>query len=338
MAKEVLTETSLIDYQILFITIFFVILVGGLLGTPYVLSFVNFLELLLANLLWFVGIPIGIAATGFFLGWISKKNAVEYTPVDHEFSPRQYTIQEFQRLERNHNREYSRAVSTPTFWHYFNPIILIILIAGIRLDIAQIELVLGMRIVYLYTFLLSLIFASSTFGAWRATSNEASADLNLRLIRETASLAKQQKGVAGVLNLSIVIDRAEMGNVEIYTDPRVLFRIRGIPEHSFVETWSEEVGSANRLYAKLLGSKDKPSTAFWWHHRDRYFQKSIAGWEDSKYVRSPLSGVHDEICVKDVDMLTKSAISLLCLEWTRTRGTNEELNKILQEFDVNIDR
>jgi hypothetical protein len=338
MSTEVLTEKSLIDYQILFTTIFFVILVGGLLGTPYVLSFVSFVELLLTNLLWFVGMPVGIAAIGFFLGWISKKNAVEYSPIDCEFSPEQYTIQQFERLEHDHNREYSRAVSTPTFWHYFNPIILIVLIAGVRIGMAQIESILGIRVSYLYTLLLFLTFASSAFGAWKATSNEASADLNLKLVRETASLAKQQKCITGVQNLSIVIDRAEMGNIEIYQDPRVLFRIQGILEHSFVETWSEEAGSANRLYAKLLSSKDRSSTAFWWHHRDRSFQKSVAGEENSKYVRSPLPEAHEEIGVKDVNILTKSAISLLCLEWIRTRGDNEELTKILQEFHVNIDR
>ncbi|TFG11831.1 hypothetical protein EU537_11270 [Candidatus Thorarchaeota archaeon] len=334
MSEQVMTKKPITGYQILFITISFVTLVGSILATQLVMSMLSSLELILVHILWFLGIPVGLSTIGFLLGWKSKKNAVEYSPIDNEFSPKQYTIQEVQQLEHNHQSKYSRAVSTPTFWHYFNPILLIVLIIGVRLGVTQIETMLGIGISYIYTLLLTLIFASSTFGAWRATSNEASADLNLRMIRETVSLAKQQEKIAGVRNIRIVIDRAKPGNVELYKDPRVLFRIQGISDHSFVETWSEEVGSANRLYAKLLPFKEEPAVAFWWHFRDRYFQKSLADEGDSKYVKSPLSEADNEIGVKDVDILTKSAIALLCLEWIQTRGNNEELTKILQRFDV----
>jgi hypothetical protein len=285
----------------------------------------------------YVGLPIFIASFGYYYGWNFKVKVVEYNAPEWEFEPVQLTIDDASMLPKNHNKENSRLVAQGNYWMFFVPIIILVFISALPVyayyeDSSIIQyssLLLGISF--------AILFANTIFTGFRSTSNQASSDFTLPLIRETIKLAKIQDSVPGVANIRVVLDKAESGGLAVYRLPRILLRIKGIEAESYVESWTDDLGAITKVLSRLYEKDDNPQTVWWWIAEDRNFRKYVGAGQEGYYVKNPVVSNIAFPGVKDTRLVTENSIALIVREYLKFGNESEELSTILKELNAEID-
>ena len=282
----------------------------------------------------FLGLPVAIASISFYMGWRQKKDIVGYNAPDWELKPVQMTIEDARSLPHEYNRKYSRLVANSNFWLFFTPTLLIILIMALPLYSIYEDDGLSGFIPVLNALLLVVLFSVTLLGAFRATSNSASADFTLPLIREAVRLADLQGKVAGVCQVQVVIDKGKDGELEIYDNPRVVIRVKGLEDDAYVESWSDDLKAVTKVLCRLFEKDGKPQVVWWWISTDRNFRKFIYPDEEGYYVKNPVRTNVSNPGVQDVVLVTENAIALIVKEYLQTRAESAGLHSLLEQLNV----
>ena len=332
MSNDLVTNYSLMKSYVLFILGFVLYSLGGyFVAQNYLPS--GTIDILLVTL-WFLGLPCLAAVMSYYIGWHSKKSAIDYEPPVWEFQPIQMKIEETKSLVKTHNRSFSRLVAVGNFWFFFAPIGVILFLSFLPLYNFYENSWLEVYIPLLYVVGLDLIHLISVYGAWSSTSNAASNDFNLPHLREALKLASIQSKVPGVSHIRIVMEQAKTNEFSIYRSPRVVVRLRDIERDGYIETWSDELGAVSRKLVRLYLPDDKGEILWWWLSDDRIFRKYNEENQDGYYVRNPVPSRVKELGVKDIRLLMENASALLLLDWLNARGENESVIGILNELGV----
>lgn len=286
---------------------------------------------------WFFLVPLATSSIGFAIGWKGKKDAVDYTGRRWDFDPKQYGIEELDSLLKGYSRSYSRLISDSQFWHFFVPVLLILATLAVPLYSFFYMTWLVAYVDEVTALLLVTIFAVSSYGGFRATSNDASEDFKIPPIRENLDLARTQGDTPGVSQVRIVLDTAQHKDLVVYRVPRVLVRIRGIEEHAYIESLTEELGAVSSIFCRLLSTDDTPAVDWWWTSRDRLFRKHIGGEDEGYYVKLPVPTNKEKLGVKDVSELTANAVALVVIESINRDIASDECRDILRRLDVPAD-
>ncbi|MHA1637024.1 MAG: hypothetical protein ACTSUB_03315 [Candidatus Thorarchaeota archaeon] len=282
----------------------------------------------------FLGLPLFILGTGFYLGWKVKRSAITYNPPEWQFKPIQFELDEAKKVVREHNKKYSRLVALPNYWYYFLPIVTIIVLLSIPLyDHLEYFSLLSM---YPLIFPLGLLFlyAITYLGGWRSSSTPASDDFNLVLIRETMILGKNQSKVPGISQVRFVIDAAEHDGHVVYRDPRIILRINGIESSAYIETWTQDKYALERMYVRLKEDGAHQEVIWWFLSHDRNFKKFDGEDRYGYYSKIPVKSRIRELGVRDVRLVTMNAVAIIIMEWNRTRGDIEGFSQILSDLGV----
>ena len=282
----------------------------------------------------FLGLPVVVAFMSSYMGWRQKKGIVEYNAPDWDLKPVQMTIEDARSLTREYNRKYSRLVANSNFWSFFIPILLIILIMALPLYSFHEDVGLSGYIPLLNAVYLVVLFSVTLVGAFRATSNSASADFTLPLVREVVRLADLQGRVAGVCQVRVVLDKAENGDLEVYDNPRVVIRIRELETEAYVESWSDDLKAVTKVLCRLFEKDGKPQVVWWWISTDRNFRKFVHPDDEGYYVKNPVKTNVGSPGVQDVVLVTENAVALIVKEYLQTRGESAELRSLLEQLNV----
>ena len=285
-------------------------------------------------LLFFIGLPIIVTALGFYIGWYGKRTTIEYTDPTWPVEPVQMTIDDAIALVRNNKRKYWRLVSNSSYWTFFIPIGLILFLSGYPVYIfIETPNLAGFESL-IFALALALVYVVSSIGALLATSNSATEDFDILLVREALDLAKTQEKVPGLSQVRVVFDKGEIDGYEMYESPRVVARITGIEKDAYIESWSEDLHTVTRVLCRLHKSSKNPQIVWWWMSRDRNFRKFIDTDEKGYYVQLPVQSGVKYPGVKDVSIVLENAVAILILEWMKNHGQNEDLTGILKELNV----
>ena len=288
----------------------------------------------IAVLLFFVCVPVIITSLGFYIGWYGKRSAIEYTDPTWTVEPVQMTIDDANALVKRNKRENWRMVSNSSYWTFFIPIGLLLFMAGLPVYIFFETPNLAGLDSWIFALAFSLSYAVASTGALLASSNIASEDFDILLVREAITLAKAQEKVPGLSHVRVVFDKGEIDGFETYESPRVVSRITGIEKDAYIESWAEDLNTVTRVLCRLQKSDNNPQVVWWWMSRDRNFRKFIDTDEKGYYVRLPVQSKVKNPGVKDVTAVLKNAVAILILEWLQTHGENEALSGILKELDA----
>ena len=289
---------------------------------------------LVLTLFWFFILPFGVSFLDFYLSWKFKRGNLDYQPPNWEFSAVQLKIDEAKRLPKEYNRKFTRLVAVPNYWFYFLPIVIIVASISLPMYSFFIDPLLNAQIPIIFSFLLSSLHLISFWGGWRSTSCKASGDFTLPLIREAVKLAQTQSNVAGISHTRIVFDKAEETGLEVFRNPRVVSRIQGLEEESYIESSTEELGSVLRVLVRSYEKDDVPEIIWWWTSRDRNFRKYVGDNKEGYYVKNPVPSRVHELGVKDVRLIFENSVALLALERIRLMGPNDELSSILSSLGI----
>jgi hypothetical protein len=184
----------------------------------------------------------------------------------------------------------------------------------------------------MFSLSLGLSFAVSSVGALRASSNSASEDFTILLVRETIKLAKTQQDIPGLTNVRIILDKAEKDGYTVYDAPRVVSRVSGIEREGYIESWTEELGVINRVLCRLYKSEDHPEVVWWWFSEDRYFRKYADQDKTGYYVKYPIKYKSGNPGVKDARKVVANAVAIMIQEWIHTRGARDDFSVFLEKL------
>ncbi len=329
---ELITYRPMTQYNVVFIL---GTILSFLIGFFHVPLFMPVLDWDWVSILGiFVGLPVLIASLAYYYGWNFKVNVVEYNAPEWDFEPVQLTIDDARNLPKDFNKENSRLVSQGNYWMFFTPIIILVLIAAFPTYAFFEDSTITQYTAITMGFLFATLFAGTLFTGLRTTSNAASADFTLPLIREAIRLAKTQEKVFGVANIRIVFDKAESGEYTIYRQPRILLRIKGLENESYIESWTDDLGAITKVLCRLYEKDDNPQIVWWWVSEDRNFRKYIAADRDGYYVKNPVKSNINFPGVKDTRLVTENSIALIVKEYLKTRNESDELRTILKEINA----
>ncbi len=286
----------------------------------------------LVILSWFFVLPVCISIVGFGIGWLSKRRCIVYTPPDWDFRLQMLDIDEAAGLQRAHNREYWRMVADSTFWNYYIPVVLVVLSAMTPpLFTEYSSLIVLLPVVTAVNFV--LLFLTSLVGGFRSTSNQASKDFTIRLLREAIYLAREQQKIEALSVVRVAVEMAQDGGLRVYRHPRVIAKISGIEEHATIESWSDEMGALCKIHCVLYPEDETQRVDWWWKAGEEAFFKHMTG-RDGYYVKSPLPFKRDELSVKDIQYLTRNAILLIVMEMIHRGVTDKHLEDIKNQLLV----
>ncbi|RDE17331.1 MAG: hypothetical protein C4K49_03375 [Candidatus Thorarchaeota archaeon] len=286
------------------------------------------------GLAWFIVVAMYAAVVGFCIGWKTKKSTVIYVAPQWQFEPLQLKADECRKLVREHNRQFRRLVAASSFWHFYIPIPLILANISLPYDGSFLYPALSPFIPLLSSLILLGVHATTTYGGFSATSNAASPDFTLPLIREAVWVASVQSKIPNISNVRVLIDRAQSGNFVVYRNPRVIARIAGLESDAYIESWSGELRAVSRVLCRLSGYASSGVTTWLWDSRDRNFIKSTALDKEGYYVRNPVPSRVHELGVKDVLLITQNAVALILIEYSATRGEDPRINDMLEVLGV----
>jgi hypothetical protein len=290
---------------------------------------------LIVALLIFLCLPIIMMFLGFYLGWRAKSNSVEYSPPEWNYQPTSFPLDECPKRMREYNKQYSRVVAYSNFWFFFLPPILVIAAFGLAYYSFRTDSSLEIYIPLLFPIILFLTFLISEYGSYRASSNDASQDFTLPLVREAIDLAKTQSNIAGISKIHVVLDQASVDDSHVFKNPRVVARVRGIEKDAYIESYTEDIGAIERVLIRLF-SPDAKQVVWWWLSRERIFRKFVGDDKDGYYVQNPVPTKYKELGVKDVKLVIQNAVALILIEWIKTHGRDNEKEEILTELGVGI--
>ncbi|MFW9787190.1 MAG: hypothetical protein ACFFE2_09590 [Candidatus Thorarchaeota archaeon] len=285
-------------------------------------------------LLFFIGLPVLVAALGFYIGWYGKRNAVEYTDPTWTVAPVQMTIDDAEALVKRHRRRYWRLVSNSNYWTFFIPIGLLLFMAALPVYLVIEQPTLNGLDYWMFAVSLALVYAVASIGSLLATSNDASEDFNMLLVREAITLAKAQEQIPGLSQVRVVFDKGEIDSYEMYESPRVVSRIVGIEKDAYIESWAEDLHAVNRVLCRLRESDGTPQVVWWWVSTDRNFRKFVGTDEKGYYVQLPVKSKVKRLGVKDIVAVFQNAVAITILEWLRIHGEKEELFEILMQLNA----
>ncbi len=288
------------------------------------------------SLYLFIGvcIPFFLSFLGYYLSWRAKRTNIEYHPFKWKFETIPLRLEDAGRLSRAYRKKYGRIVAVPYLWYYYTPIILTIILIIFPFYTIFVDSTFRSFVPLSYILLTNLIFTVSVLGGWRSTSTEASHDFRLPLLHETLKLAHTQSKVEGISHVRIVLEKAEHQGYVVYRNPRVVIRVSGIEKGSYIESWTEEFGSVDKMMIRILESDERPEVVWWWQNLDRWFRKYIGESDESYYVKNPVPSNIEELGVKDVRLVTQNAVAILILEWLKVREPHEHLLEILDALGV----
>jgi hypothetical protein len=290
----------------------------------------------IALLISFIGLPVLITGLGFYLGWYGKKSAIEYTDPTWNLEPVQMTIDDAKTLVKRNNRQNWKMVSNSSYWTFFIPIALLLFMAGLPVyTFFETSILAGLES-WVFALALALSYGISSIGALLASSNIATEDFDMLLVREAITLAKAQEKVHGLSNVRVVFDKGVIDEYEMYESPRVVSRITGIEKDAYIESWSEDLNAVTRVLCRLHESGEIPQVVWWWMSRDRNFRKFVGTDEKGYYVQLPVPFAGSDLGVKDITAVFENAVAILILEWLRTRGENKALSGILKELNASL--
>ena len=332
---ELVTYRPMIQYKAIFASGTILGFLAGFFLGPMFIPSVDWDWLSILGM--YVGLPILIASFGYYYGWNFKVNVVQYNSPEWDYEPVQLSIDEACKLPKEHNKENFRLVAQGNYWMFLTPIIILVFISAIPVyayfedsSIVQYSsLLLGISFAFL--------FANTIFTGFRSTSNVASSDFTLPLIRETIKLAKIQDSIAGVANIRVVLDKAESGGHTIYKLPRILLRIKGIESESYVESWTDDLGAITRVLCRLYEKDNNPQTVWWWISEDRNFRKYVGPSQEGYYVKNPVKSNIAFPGVKDARLVTENSIALIVKEYLKFGYESEDLRTILKELNAEND-
>ena len=282
----------------------------------------------------FVGLPILLSSLSYYYGWNFKVNVVEYNAPEWDFESVQLTIDDARSLPKRFNKENSRLVADGNYWMFFIPIIILMFIAAF-----PVYAVFEDPTIVQYTSItmgisFAILFAVTLFTGFKSTSNTASADFTLPLIREIIRLAKIQNTVHGVANIRVVLNKAVSGDFAVYKEPRVLLRIKGLESEGYVESHTDDLGAITKVLCRLYENDDNPQVVWWWVSEDRNFRKFVGSSRYGYYVKNPVQSNITFPGVKDASLVTKNSIALMVKEYLKTRDGSEELRPIIKELNA----
>lgn len=332
---ELVTYKPMIQYNTAFaLGTILSFLVGFFLGPIFIPS-VNWDWLTILGM--YVGLPIFIASFGYYYGWNFKVNVVEYNAPEWDYEPVQLTIDDASKLPKKHNKENYRLVAQGNYWMFFIPIVVLVFIAAIPVYAFIEDSTIVQYSSLLLGFSFAFLFANTIFTGFRSTSNKASPDFTLPLIRETLRLAKIQDSVPGVANIRVVLDKAEVGDLAIYQRPRILLRIKGLQDQSYVESWTDDLGAITKVLCRLYEKDGNPQVVWWWIAEDRNFRKFAGDDQGGYYVKNPVQSNIAFPGVKDARLVTENSIALIVKEYLKFGNESEELRTILKELKAEND-
>ncbi len=279
----------------------------------------------------FLGIPLYTAIAGFCLGWKAKKSAVNHSRPDWRFETVQLKTEECGSLVKDYVKRYGRMVPLSRFWYFHVPVILIVLELSLPYYSFFMNRAIAPWIQTLSVVIVLCIDIVSFYGAYRATSNSASPDFRLPLIREALWVARLQHSVPNVSSVRIVMEKGRSGDFSVYRNPRVILRFSGFENEAYVESASEELKSLSKVVCVLRGPDGSWGTSWLWDSGDRNFLKQTLDDRDGYYVRNPIPSRIRELGVKDVRLVTKNAIALILLEYVR-----KEVNGSLAKQELRL--
>ncbi|TFG07797.1 hypothetical protein EU538_08240 [Candidatus Thorarchaeota archaeon] len=286
--------------------------IGGYFLSPF---FAPQSELnLIGVVFWFFLVPLGMSSLGFGIGWKAKKDAVDYTGRQWEFEVKQCTIEECRAIFREYRKRFPRLLSDSQFWHFYIPVVLMLATLAVPLYAFFYMTWLGPYVNEATAALFVANFGVSSYGGFRATSNEASDDFGIPLIRESLKLARTQEKTPGISHVRILLDRAQADGLSVYRTPRVLLRIDTMEKIAYIESLTEELGAVSSIFCRLFSTEDTPEINWWWTSRDRHFRKYIQADDEEYYVKLPVPTTKERLGVKDVPELTANAVALVIIE------------------------
>ncbi|MFQ5833625.1 MAG: hypothetical protein ACE5H4_13035 [Candidatus Thorarchaeota archaeon] len=331
MTESPVKHRSILPYAILLV----LLLVGNtMVGLAMGLNHLPLpFDIWVTTLLYLV-FPILSTVAAFAVGYRAKKVSVEYDAPEWDYKPAQFSMEDVQKLVRDHHRKYPRLESRSNYWFFHLPIIIIILIYALPfyisfldysiLPIAQLILPVGLAI--------NSIVAA--VGAFLAASNDASQDFTLPLIREALWLAREQSKARGVSQIRVIMDQAEVGDFKVFRNPRVILRAAGFEKNGYIESWSEDLKSITRLLCRLNEAGNHGQVIWWWQSQNRNFRKYTSSDDEGYYVRTPVPSLFKELGVRDVVEVTENAIAILLLEMALLKGETNKLRFLLSELGV----
>jgi hypothetical protein len=285
-------------------------------------------------LLFYLGFPTLSTTYAYFVGWYTKKTTVEYNPPDWDFKPVQMKLEEVPDMIKEYHAEYRGLEARSNYWTYHLPLIVIMILFSIPfylsfvdssvLPIAQLLFLLGL--------ILNQVVAS--IGAFYATSNDASKDFALPLIREALWLGNVQSKTPGISQIRLVMDKAVHEGFRIYREPRIVMRIAGFEHDAYIESWSEDLRAIERVLCRLHEGDEHGQVVWWWISRDRNFRKYTDAEDTGYYVRLPVPSHFKELSVRDVRLVTENAVAIILLEILRLRGESTEVASLLSALGV----
>jgi hypothetical protein len=181
---------------------------------------------------------------------------------------------------------------------------------------------------------LILNHAIASIGAFFATSNGASEDFALPLIREALWLGNVQSKTPGISQIRLVLDKAVHEGFRIYREPRIVMRIAGFEHDAYIESWSEDLRALARVLCRLHASEGHGQVVWWWISSDRNFRKYTDAEDTGYYVRLPVPSHFKELSVRDVRLVTENAVAIILLEISRLRGESNEITSHLAKLGV----
>jgi hypothetical protein len=275
-------------------------------------------------LLYFLAVPLYAAIAGWGFGRKAKKSIVWYSRPQWEFQTIELTTEECGTLSRDYAKQYRAMVPVSKFWYFYLPVVLIVICMSLPYYSFFLNRTVTPLIPIVWVLTVSSIHVISFYGAFGATSNSASRDFRLPLIREALWLARLQRAVANVSSVRIAMDKGRSGDFTVYSSPRVIVHISGYENEANIESASEELGSLSRVLCVLWGPDNSWGISWLWDSRDRNFMKRTPDDKEGYYVRNPVPSRVRELGVKDVRLVTENAIALVLSEYSR-RGVSSSL-------------
>ncbi|MFW9846834.1 MAG: hypothetical protein ACFFD6_08810 [Candidatus Thorarchaeota archaeon] len=285
----------------------------------------------------FFAVPCLTLMFAYFIGWFAKKRIVEYNPPKWHFESVQFKLNDVPEMLREYHRTFWRLEARSNYWIYHLPIFMVVILLGFPIYVSQIDPGALNLLPFLYP--LGLIFnhCLASVGAFFATSNSASEDFALPLIREALWLGKEQSKTKGISQVRLVMDKAEEGGLRVYRDPRIIMRIKGFEQDAYIESWSEDLRAITRMLCRLYEGENHGQVVWWWVARDRNFRKYAEPDDKGYYVKLPVKSQFKELGVRDVRLVTDNGIAILLLEIARLRGKSDALTSLLSQLGIDSD-
>ena len=334
MTEEQIIYKSIRIHQILSIIFVIALLPLGLFISGYIFpSYSNNLFILLVV---YLVLPLIVTMIGVIIG-SDAKGQIEYKYPQWDFQPMQYEIDDAARIERKHLIQFIRLAPNGHFLLFYFPLLILIGLLTFPLYSLEMAPQLTSYVTPVFAISLPILFIASALLGLLATSNEASEDFQVPLIREAVWLGRRQLSTSGVESVRIVLDKAMIGKFIVYDNPRTFIRLTGLGNSAYIETWTKELRAIESILCKYDSGDGHAQVVWWWVAQDRIFRKYVGDDQEGYYVKFPVKSNFDEYSVKDIDLLTKNAVAIVYREWLKCNDGTDTISEILNTLDASLE-